>query len=207
MEKHTYKKKGVSHNFMSYLILNGMYEDDSFIPEINSIISEEFEKQNFTGEILTLHKEDIKPCLGCFKCWIQTPGICIIDDYGREVARKMIQTDNIIYITPITFGGYSPELKKAIDRSIGLLSPFFRVYKDEIHHETRYDKYPNLIVIGTLEETNTEQEEIFRKLVKRNVLNNYAPKYSSTIIYHFDDEQAIKKKIENGLSIIGDESV
>lgn len=189
---------------MNYLILNGMYEADSFIPKVEKIVSEEFNQKGIKGETIVMHEKNIKPCLGCFKCWIQTPGICIIDDYAREIARKMIQADNLIYISPVHFGGYSSELKKALDRSLGLLSPFFRVYKDEIHHETRYDKYPNLIVIGTLEEPNSKQEGIFSELVERNVLNNFAPKHSTQIIYHSDDESTVKKKIENGVRIVGD---
>ena len=190
---------------MSYVILNGMYKDDPFIPEINKTIIDELQKNNFAGESIVLHEQDIKPCLGCFKCWVQTPGICIIDDYGREVAKKMIQSDFLVYITPINYGGYSAELKKALDRSIGLLSPFFRVHEKEIHHETRYDKYPNLVVIGTLEKPNAEQEEIFTTIVKRNVLNLFSPKYSSQVIYKNDDDDTITKKIKDSLAIVGDE--
>ena len=189
---------------MSYLILNGMYKDDSFIPKINELLSKELNKKELKGETIVLHENDIKPCLGCFKCWIQTPGICIIDDYGRELTKKMIQTDNLIYLTPVRFGGYSSELKKALDRSLPLLSPFFRVYKDEIHHETRYDKYPNLIVIGILEESNPKQEGILLKLVERNVLNNFAPKHTTKIIYHSDKDSTINKKIKTSVDIVGD---
>lgn len=190
---------------MSYVILNGMYKDDSFIPRINQMVSEEFQRNNYVGDTVILHDEEIKPCLGCFKCWVQTPGICIIDDYGREVAKKMIQSDVLVYITPINYGGYSAELKKALDRSIGLLSPFFRVHEKEIHHETRYDKYPDLVVIGTLEKSNTEQEEIFTALVKRNVLNLFSEKYSYQVIYKDDDDDAIiTKKIESSLAIVGE---
>ncbi|MHA1953539.1 MAG: flavodoxin family protein [Candidatus Heimdallarchaeaceae archaeon] len=189
---------------MSYLVLNGMYKDDSLIPKIEKLIFEEFHKRESKGETIVLHEKDIKPCLGCFKCWIQTPGICIIDDYGRETAKKMIQADYLIYLTPVHFGGYSSELKKALDRSICLISPFFRVYKDEIHHETRYDKYPNLLVIGVSEKPNPEQEEIFTALVERNVLNNFAPKHSAQIIYSSDEESTILEKIEAGLNSVGD---
>ncbi len=184
-----------------------MHKDDNLIQELEKIVSEEFQIQNIKGESIVLHKQDIKPCLGCFKCWVQTPGVCIIDDYAREVAKKMIQADNLVYITPINYGGYSSELKKALDRSICLIMPFFRIYENEIHHETRYDSYPNLIVIGTLEESDPVQEEIFTSLVKRNVLNLFNPKHNSQVIYHSDEESTIKKKVENALSIVGDNNV
>ena len=192
---------------MSYLILNGMYEEDSFIPLVEKIVVEEFKKRNINGETIVLHKQEIKPCIGCFKCWVQTPGICIIDDYARNVTKTKIQSDVAVYISPVTFGGYSAELKKAIDREIGLISPFFRVYKGEIHHETRYDKYPDLLVIGTLQEPDKEQEEIFTELVERNILNNFAPRHNTQIIYHSENEEEITKKICEGLDVLGDENV
>ena len=192
---------------MSYLILNGMYKDDSFIPKIEKIVSEEFQKRNINGETIILHEHKIKPCLGCFKCWVQTPGVCIIDDYAREVAKKNIQSDNLVYITPIIYGGYSAELKKALDRGICLISPFFRTHHEEIHHEPRYDKYPNLFVVGILEKPDSEQEEIFTSLVERNVLNNLAPKYNAKIIYYSEDKEEIKRKIIEGLNVLGDENV
>ncbi|MHA2001037.1 MAG: hypothetical protein ACTSVU_02975 [Promethearchaeota archaeon] len=54
----------------------------------------------------------------------------------------------MIYFTPITFGGYSSTLKKALDRQICILSPYFRKVNGEIHHKKRYNKYPSLIGIG-----------------------------------------------------------
>ena len=189
---------------MDFVILNGMKENDSFLQEINSTIESELIKKGFQGESILLHEKNIKPCLGCFKCWVQTPGICVIDDFGREVAKKMIQTDNIVYLTSIHYGGYSSELKKVLDRSIGLLMPFFRVFHEEIHHETRYDKYPKMTVFGILDQPNEQQELIFTKLVQRNSLNNFAPEFTSQIIYTSDDELTIKGKIELGLNVLGD---
>lgn len=191
---------------MSYLILNGMNSNDTFIPKINDFLKEKFTEKDIRGEILNLHEIDIKPCLGCFKCWIETPGVCVIDDYGRTVAKKMIQSDYLLYVTPITYGGYSAELKKAVDRSISLLSPFFRIYHKEIHHEKRYDNYPDFIVIGTLSEQDENQEGIFRELVHRNSLNNFAEKVTSQIIYENDDEEVIQNKIEECLNIVGEKN-
>ena len=191
---------------MQFIILNGMPSKNLTIQKINTMIAEKLQQKDIQGEILNLHEKDIKPCLGCFKCWVETPGICIINDYGREVAKKIIQSDYLIYVTPITFGGYSAELKKAVDRTLPLLSPFFRIYHNEIHHEQRYENYPDLIVIGFLDYPDEEQETIFKTLVYRNQLNNFAKRYSSQIIYSSDDEQIIETKIDESISIVGEKN-
>ena len=104
----------------------------------------------------------------------------MINDYGREATRKAIQSDLLMWLTPITFGGYSSELKKALDRTIPILLPYFEVHQGQIHHKMRYDKYPKLVVIGT-EPLNAEYEETFKALTERNTLNLRPPKHATGI--------------------------
>ena len=73
-----------------------------------------------------------------FGCWVKTPGQCVQDDPAREVARACARADLVVLFTPVTFGGYSSELKKAIDRSIPNLSPIFIRIRGETHHPCRY---------------------------------------------------------------------
>ena len=131
----------------------------------------------------TLRDEKIAYCLGCFECWTKTPGLCRIDDAGREVVESIIGGDLAIYLTPITFGGYSSELKKAIDRSIGLISPFFTRIDGEVHHHARYDRYPSLVGVGVLPAPHPAQEQIFATLVGRNAINMHAPTHNSVVLY------------------------
>src|SRR5690606_3517069 len=98
----------------------------------------------------TLRDEKVAYCLGCFECWTKSPGICRIDDAGRAIAASIIAGDLVVYLTPVTFGGYSSALKKAVDRSICLVSPFFTQIDGEVHHQPRYDRYPALLGIGVL---------------------------------------------------------
>ncbi len=53
------------------------------------------------------------------------PGECARDDDGRRVAREVIRSNLAVFLTPVTFGGYSSVLKGAVDRLIPLGSPFF----------------------------------------------------------------------------------
>jgi multimeric flavodoxin WrbA len=55
-------------------------------------------------------------CVGCFNCWFVTPGECVFNDYGRELAKRICQSDLLIIFSPVTFGSYSSYAKKIIDR-------------------------------------------------------------------------------------------
>jgi multimeric flavodoxin WrbA len=132
---------------------------------------------------------DIKPCSGCFKCWIKTPGVCITDDIARDVTRNFIQSDLVVFLTPITFGGYSSELKKGLDRSLGIMLPYFTKIDGKVHHKKRYEKYPSIIAVGTLPKSDSIQEKIFKNLVSRNAINAHTPHHASDVVVEGKDVQ------------------
>lgn len=173
---------------MKALLLNGSITHDSEIDMLYSSIIEEIRQNNFDIESILLRDVNVAACQGCFDCWVKTPGECKIDDYGREIAKKMVQSNLILHFTPITFGGYSSELKKAIDRFIPTILPFFTKHKGEIHHKQRYEKRASIIVVGFLEKPDKVKESLFQKLVYRNSLNMEAPIHD-VIIYTKNGDQ------------------
>lgn len=126
--------------------------------------------------------DNIHPCLGCFKCWLKTPGRCIINDSYTESPKYIKQADKMIIITEVRYGSYSPYVKRVIERSIGFLLPFFRKYHGEIHHSIRYDHVPELIFIGYSSTITSEEEKTFKDLVKANALNFGAEKFNSFLV-------------------------
>lgn len=114
---------------------------------------------------------DIKACRGCFSCWVKTPGRCIIEDDQEAILRATAASDRVVWLTPITFGGYSPELKKALDRIIPIILPFFTRVRGETHHPLRYPLRRRLLAIGTQKREDADEAGIFRRLVGRNALN------------------------------------
>lgn len=156
------------------MILNGEMDRGIDLSSISQTLKESLEDKHYHVEEKKLKSIGIKPCMGCYACWIKTPGKCIIDDYGRDLVSEMINSQLIVYLTPVVYGGYSPELKKALDRIIPLLLPFFKKMKGEIHHPQRYDIYPDVLVLGITNRENLEEEIIFNELIGRNALNWYS---------------------------------
>ncbi len=133
-------------------------------------------------ETLRLREKTIAPCLGCFGCWVKTPGECVIDDDGRSVARAAARCDLLVYFTPVTFGGFSSELKKAVDRLIPDISPFFAKVHGETHHQRRYANCPSLIGLGVLPQPDRQAESIFKALVEHNALNWRSPRTAAAVV-------------------------
>jgi len=181
---------------MRALILNGEELDGITLEQHSKTISKELQANDFEVEEILLKEKEIADCLGCFDCWVKTPGICIIDDYGREAAARLINSDILIFLTPVVFGSYSYQLKKALDRMIPLISPYFKKVKGEIHHKKRYPKYPSLLAIGIIEETNEQTSRIFKNLVERNSINFHSPHFQTEVFAETDlDYQELKDTV------------
>lgn len=180
---------------MKALILNGSLKEDESLEAVNKIIKEILCEKNYEFESILLHEKKIGECIGCFGCWTKTPGICVIDDYGRILTEKIINSDIVVYLTPVIYGGYSSELKKALDRIIPLLLPFFKKVNGEIHHKERYEMYPNIIVLGMMHDEDDEMKKIFNRLIKRNSLNWYNSFTGGTI--QNNSEEEIRYELNN----------
>ncbi|MHA2392686.1 MAG: NAD(P)H-dependent oxidoreductase [Promethearchaeota archaeon] len=188
---------------MRALLLDGSLKIDAEIQELHSLLVSELERLGYKVENILLRDVKIAACQGNFECWVKTPGECKIHDYGRDIATKMVQSNLIIHFTPITFGGYSSELKKAIDRFIPTILPFFVKRKGETHHTYRYQSRASIIALGYLNSFDEEQEAIFKELVYRNSLNMGSPIHESIIYIKNQDKSgfmgefsSILKKVE-----------
>ncbi|MFX1411923.1 MAG: flavodoxin family protein, partial [Promethearchaeota archaeon] len=166
---------------MKALLLNGSLKKDSDFDMIYSSIIEELKRNDFEVDSILLRDLKVAACQGDFECWLKTPGECKIEDDGRDVAKKMVQSNLVVHFTPITFGGYSSELKKVMDRFIPNILPFFTKRNEETHHKYRYEKRSSIIAVGVLDKPNEEKESIFKELVYRNSLNMGAPVHESII--------------------------
>lgn len=179
---------------MRVLILDGFKDDTAYLDKIYKNIEATFHIDDKI-ERIKLSEKSINLCIGCFGCWLKKPGKCLIKDDSEEIVRKIINSDIIVYFTPVIFGGYSSDLKKVLDRSICLVSPFFMKIKGEMHHKKRYDRYPSIIGIGIMDRHDREQEDNFKNLIYRNSLNFHSPYQCSEIIFKDDTEDIIKKKM------------
>ncbi len=183
---------------MKAVIFNGAKVGDLTIKAVEKAIASRLAKEGWDVEPIELRDVQIANCIGCFGCWVKTPGTCVIDDDGRETTRKAFQSDLLVWLTPVTFGGYSSDLKKALDRIIPILLPYFQIYQGQIHHELRYKKYPKLIVIG-VQEPGVDYDETFIELAERNMLNFRPPAHAAGVFKRDKKPETIPAFVEEQL--------
>jgi len=156
---------------MKTLILDGSHSGDVTSDRVLTSLQADLEIRGWKTQSVTLREKKIGVCAGDFYCWMRSPGVCNTDDDNRIIAEQVIQSDLVILLTPVTFGGFSSQLKRIMDHLIQNISPFFTTINGEIHHQKRYERYPNLLVIGWMDEPNAQTESIFRQLAHRMSIN------------------------------------
>ncbi len=182
---------------MNILILNGSFENErgATARRLKDAVSREATARGWNVTAFDLDSMTIKPCSGCFACWLKHPGACAIKDDAEAVLKAHIESDVLAWITPITFGGYSSALKKALDRLIPSVLPFFHKVHDEIHHPQRYERLRRLLVIGTLARADNEAEMIFHNLARRNAINMSSLKTQSGVFYEGTGEKELVARV------------
>ncbi|MFA7673041.1 MAG: flavodoxin family protein [Clostridia bacterium] len=113
----------------------------------------------------------IKPCIGCFGCWIKTPGQCVIRDNYGNMGETLSKCDELILISRCTYGGFSPFVKNVLDRSISYIHPFFIIKNGEMHHRLRYNRHLNMSVYFYSSGLTEQDRTIAKSLVKANAIN------------------------------------
>ena len=156
---------------MRALLLNGGTHDGDYLDSVERHLDTTLAGAGWEVDRVVLRRSKIASCRGCFGCWIHSPGVCAIDDDARGVAQLMVNADLLLGLTPVVFGGYSAELKKALDRSIGNVLPFFIRQAGEVLHARRYPYEWRLAAVGIQDRADEVEADLFRLLVTRNARN------------------------------------
>lgn len=120
----------------------------------------------------------IEKCVGCFSCWIKTPGECVLNDNYKTLGSIYGKCDEIIIVSKCCYGCYSPFLKNILDRSINFVLPYFTIRNKEVHHTLRYNNKFKLSVYIYGEDITDSEKNTMEKLVKANCINFNGSEYS-----------------------------
>jgi multimeric flavodoxin WrbA len=88
---------------MKALILNGARSGNGAVNTMNAASWSRSRKRAGRPNAAAAHTK-LAYCVGCFSA-DRTPGVCRIDDDARDAAQGMINSDLVIYLTPVTLAG------------------------------------------------------------------------------------------------------
>ncbi len=115
-----------------------------------------------------------KHCIGCFGCWIKTPGECIIKDGFDRTGCDMGRCEELIMISECLYGGFSEFVKKVQDRAISYVRGDFDIVNGEMRHRRRYQNRIRLSAYFYGDDITEEEKYTAENIVKANAKNFYA---------------------------------
>ena len=123
-------------------------------------------------ENVFLAKKKINHCLGCFSCWLKSPGECVQSDDMPELISKYQSADVVIFATPLHVDNVSGIMKDFIDRLLPLGDPHFE--KDtggEVRHVPGPDKDPLFFMMANCGFPEQSHFQVLRLLIRRMARN------------------------------------
>ncbi len=100
-------------------------------------------------ETLYLRDYQIKHCLGCFGCWLKTPGRCVQqDDMTEHLLDRYLQADLAVLASPLYHFNMNARLKAFIERTLPLVQPFFSDRGERTGHPSRFEKLPQVVALS-----------------------------------------------------------
>jgi multimeric flavodoxin WrbA len=100
-----------------------------------------------TAERIRLRNLRLHQCVGCFDCWVRSPGRCRLRDDGSRIVAAAAGADVLVFASPLIMGFTSALLKRAHDRILPILLPYIRVVDGECHHGLRYQQGPDVALL------------------------------------------------------------
>lgn len=116
----------------------------------------------------------IRNCIGCFGCWIKTPGICVLKDDYRNMGELLSKCNKLVIISKCVYGSYSPFVRNILDRSIPYLLPYFVSRNGATHHKNRYENAISLSVHFYGDDISEREQKTAKALVEANGINFYS---------------------------------
>lgn len=124
----------------------------------------------------------IHPCIGCFGCWVKTPGRCVLHDGYEKIGSDMGKCTELILISRCYYGSVSPFVKMVQDRALSYLHADFVIRKGEMHHKRRYKNVITLSAYFYGSSITDIEKETARDLLRANV-ENYDGLVKGTFFY------------------------
>lgn len=116
--------------------------------------------------ILDLNRVMIRDCLGCWACWLKTPGRCVQKDLD-DFYHAFFRADRAVFLLKESCGFASGNLKSLLDRMIVSVLPYIEYTFGEAMHVARYDKTPVIEIYYQDTFTSIEDRKLFIEYFKR----------------------------------------
>ncbi|WBW94996.1 hypothetical protein [Oceanirhabdus sp. W0125-5] len=145
-------------------------EDGGMLEDIQNLYDEPL-------EIVRLGDKSISSCIGCWNCWVKTPGRCVMKDEMAEFYPNYINSDTVILLIDTVQGFISHQAKAFFDRTIPHYHPYIELVDGECHHVARYNNYPDMVFYYDTEDLTNQEEQVIEDYLYRTAYHFQSKAY------------------------------
>lgn len=145
-------------------------EEDGMLKAIQNLYDEPL-------EVVKLGDKSITACIGCWSCWLKTPGRCVMKDQMAEFYPKYVNSDTVIILMDTAQGFINYQAKAFFDRTIPHYNPYIELVDGECHHVARYKNYPDIVFYYDTEGLTNEEEQVIEDYLYRTAYHFQSKAY------------------------------
>ncbi|KAB3534509.1 hypothetical protein F8154_08755 [Alkaliphilus pronyensis] len=135
-------------------------QDGEILEEISNLYDEPL-------KVVRLGNKSISSCIGCWSCWLKTPGRCVMKDQMVKFYQDYLNSDTVILLMNTAQGFINHNAKAFFDRTIPHYHPYIEIIDGECHHAARYKDYPDMVFYYDIEGLTKIEEQVIEDYLYR----------------------------------------
>lgn len=128
-------------------------------------------------KIIILGDKSVSACVGCWTCWLKTPGRCVMQDQMAESYPDYINSDTVILLMDTAQGFINHQAKAFFDRLIPHYNPYIEIVDGECHHVARYKKYLDMVFYFDKTGLTNQEEQVIEDYLYRTAYHFQSKAY------------------------------
>ena len=121
----------------------------------------------FNNSTEAFQLQSVKACIGCWSCWLKTPGRCVIKDKMGEIYSNYVNSDTVVLLMDTAQGFISHQAKAFLDRTIPHYHPYIEMIGVECHHVARYERYPDMVFYYDTAGLTSQEDQVIEDYLYR----------------------------------------
>jgi len=156
-------------------------------------------------KVIRLGDQSIQSCIGCWNCWLKTPGRCVMKDQMAGFCSDYVNSDTVILLMDTAQGFINHQAKAFLDRTIPHYHPYIEVVDGELHHMARYKRYPQMVFYYDTEGLENQEEQVIEDYLYRTAYHFQSKAYrivmDGSLQLHLLEPRKAKNKVLDYASI------
>lgn len=134
---------------MNVMVVRGNPRKKGYTQHLTDLFVEGLREGGAGVDDIDLASRTINPCVGCYRCWTESPGRCFFRDDMDDLLPRLLECDVLVCATPLYFYGMSSSMRTFVERTLPLTREGFETTPGGlVRNRTRYPRRWSKHLVG-----------------------------------------------------------